>query len=183
MRRQLPLIGFRIWNLSEVDCSLRDWVRNHEVWVPAQPMRSASHPTLDNHYGVQGFYGVYHGTTAPKLHDSAGLWHEIGHIYSRKFQRKGQHWVAGASLHWGRVCLHEFGLRSEYAQPIALLYAPETEERWRVRWPDLGADEVPDALLEVGQRYGLRIAQSPAELTALATEWGRLVMPDEVVAL
>lgn len=167
--RHLPLIGYRLWLADSADLTLCSLTFD-EVWPIGASVHSPIRPSEPAIYGGHGYHAMtnfFHADPdTARFADSYSLWHTISRLKDKWQGIKGKHWVAGAVLAWGEVALHDLGvMRAEFMKPLALHYSLSVR--------DEGAP--PLDLRFLADKYRLPLIDSPAALTAYASEWGQPV--------
>jgi hypothetical protein len=123
-----PVLGYRVWRVR--DGLLHPWCQ-HGPWLPGDP-RAAQCLSA----------GTTHAAPAPGCHCGFHALHsldaKLGSYSVREYATTadGRHmgvlgrvegwvgWVGGAVVAWGRLEVHRNSFRAEYANPIALIRAP-----------------------------------------------------------
>jgi hypothetical protein len=112
-----PLIGWRLWAGYNTQGFLKALVSDH-YWVPSKPAESlcthCKHPDLPKMNNNSGFYSFKNVAELVKQTQD-GRW-----IYNTQ--------IVGQVYLWGRIVVCEFGYRSQFAYPKALLVSTEQEK-------------------------------------------------------
>jgi|ERR1035437_74051 hypothetical protein len=112
-KRDLPLIGFRAWywNWSPKGGKLESISSYGTSWPYGKILR-AEHTKETEHFDCNCTCGIYSLYSLEELHKL--LVREYAELL-----------VSGAVECWGKIEMHEIGMRAEYARPIAILKIDE----------------------------------------------------------